>query len=172
VGGWAPQPMLPFQAIRGKQGPWLASAFTPLLHRLPSTPACREVTTTQFGTPHWWQQPASQPTTAHAPACRVRAGSIVNWLQRTLCQGVTYTQLNQEAEDVPPGCDGLLALDHFQVQPLPGGLDWLLVWRLCKAELPPLATCRSIRVGHRSPVPLPPFVLQLLHATHKCVCCK
>uniref|UniRef100_A0A7S3VPG9 glycerol kinase n=1 Tax=Dunaliella tertiolecta TaxID=3047 RepID=A0A7S3VPG9_DUNTE len=42
-------------------------------------------------------------------------GSIVHWLKRTLCgPDVTYDTLNAEAEEVPPGCDGLLALDHFQ----------------------------------------------------------
>ena len=43
------------------------------------------------------------------------AGSIVNWLKRELCPGASYDQLNQEAAVIPPGCDGLLALDHFQV---------------------------------------------------------
>jgi len=41
----------------------------------------------------------------------------VHWLKRTLCgPEVTYDMLNAEAEAVPPGCDGLLALDHFQVR--------------------------------------------------------
>jgi hypothetical protein len=56
-------------------------------------------------------------------------GSIVAWFRRTLCGGfpdgamarlpaghdVSYGQLNEEAEAVPPGCDGVVCLDHFQV---------------------------------------------------------
>eukprot|EP00953_Heterococcus_sp_UTEX-ZZ885_P012513 7180-Heterococcus_DN1.PRE.1 len=49
-------------------------------------------------------------------------GSIINWFKRTLCTSttddnsstVTYKQLDQEASDIPIGCEGLLCLDHFQ----------------------------------------------------------
>jgi hypothetical protein len=44
-------------------------------------------------------------------------GSIVAWFKRELCGGsVNYATLNQEAEAVPPGCDGVSCLDHFQVR--------------------------------------------------------
>ncbi|KAI8476673.1 MAG: hypothetical protein J3K34DRAFT_516264 [Monoraphidium minutum] len=42
-------------------------------------------------------------------------GSAVNWLRRGLMGGgVDYADLNAEAEGVPPGCEGLVCLDHFQ----------------------------------------------------------
>ncbi len=40
-------------------------------------------------------------------------GSVINWL-RQIGGGVDLTVLNQEAEALAPGCDGLLVLDHFQ----------------------------------------------------------
>ncbi|GBF92749.1 carbohydrate kinase [Raphidocelis subcapitata] len=42
-------------------------------------------------------------------------GSVINWLRRALLgEGVGYGELNEEAAAVPPGCEGLVALDHFQ----------------------------------------------------------
>ena len=44
-------------------------------------------------------------------------GSIVNWFKRTLVPpDVGYDELNAEAGAVPPGCEGLACLDHFQVR--------------------------------------------------------
>lgn len=54
-------------------------------------------------------------------------GSIVAWLRRELLGGggsgegcggggVDYATLNAEAAAVPPGCEGLTALDHFQAR--------------------------------------------------------
>ncbi len=43
-------------------------------------------------------------------------GSVVAWFRRTLCApGTSYAQLDAEAAAVPPGSEGLVALDHFQV---------------------------------------------------------
>eukprot|EP00951_Prasinocladus_malaysianus_P013765 scaffold104604_cov52-Prasinocladus_malaysianus.AAC.4 len=41
-------------------------------------------------------------------------GSIVNWF-RKLAKEDDYSDLNQLAEALPPGSEGLVALDHFQV---------------------------------------------------------
>ena len=41
-------------------------------------------------------------------------GSIVNWLKRLAGAGFDLAGLNNEASKLEPGCDGLLALDHFQ----------------------------------------------------------
>ena len=41
-------------------------------------------------------------------------GSIINWFRKLINED-SYEDLNQLAEAVPPGCEGLLALDHFQV---------------------------------------------------------
>ncbi len=62
---------------------------------------------------------------------------MVHWFKRTLCGpegAVSYDQLNQEAQAVPPGCDGLLCLDHFQVRQgsrRPGDVCWVRagLWR-------------------------------------------
>lgn len=40
-------------------------------------------------------------------------GSIVAWLKR-ICGESDYEQLNREAAEIAPGCDGVLCLDHFQ----------------------------------------------------------
>ncbi|KAG2438453.1 hypothetical protein HYH02_010908 [Chlamydomonas schloesseri] len=55
------------------------------------------------------------------PGCSVieggqtSTGSVINWFKRTLCgPGVSYAELDAEAAAVPPGCEGLTALDHFQ----------------------------------------------------------
>jgi ribulose kinase len=42
-------------------------------------------------------------------------GSIVNWF-RKLVNEDSYEELNKLAELIAPGCEGLLALDHFQVR--------------------------------------------------------
>jgi ribulose kinase len=66
-------------------------------------------------------------------------GSVVAWFKRTLCApDIDYHTLNQEAEGVPPGCDGLLCLDHFQVWSRTSrGLlifhPWI-GWRVCAAK--------------------------------------
>ncbi|MEW5300690.1 MAG: hypothetical protein WDW36_003602 [Sanguina aurantia] len=42
-------------------------------------------------------------------------GSVLAWFKRTLCgPGVSYADLDREAAQVPAGCEGLVALDHFQ----------------------------------------------------------
>ncbi|KAJ9524594.1 hypothetical protein QJQ45_024192 [Haematococcus lacustris] len=44
-------------------------------------------------------------------------GSVVHWFKRTLCGppgSLDYATLDQEAAAVPPGCQGLTCLDHFQ----------------------------------------------------------
>lgn len=41
-------------------------------------------------------------------------GSIVNWLGRLGGASFDLAALNAEAAALPPGCDGLLVLDHFQ----------------------------------------------------------
>ncbi|KAG2433666.1 hypothetical protein HXX76_008037 [Chlamydomonas incerta] len=55
------------------------------------------------------------------PGCSVieggqtSTGSVINWFKRTLCPpGLSYSELDAEAAAVPPGCEGLTALDHFQ----------------------------------------------------------
>lgn len=40
-------------------------------------------------------------------------GSIVAWFRR-MCQELDYEQLNREAMQIAPGCDGVICLDHFQ----------------------------------------------------------
>lgn len=43
-------------------------------------------------------------------------GSVLAWFKRTLCgPGVSYADLDREAAQIPAGCEGLVALDHFQV---------------------------------------------------------
>lgn len=41
-------------------------------------------------------------------------GSIINWLRRIAGGSLDLGALNEEAARLPPGSDGLLALDHFQ----------------------------------------------------------
>jgi ribulose kinase len=41
-------------------------------------------------------------------------GSIINWLRRLAGGSLDLAALNEEAARLQPGCDGLLALDHFQ----------------------------------------------------------
>lgn len=40
-------------------------------------------------------------------------GSIIAWLKR-LCEESDYEALNEEAQRIEPGCDGVVCLDHFQ----------------------------------------------------------
>eukprot|EP00955_Chlamydomonas_euryale_P095460 364938-Chlamydomonas_euryale.AAC.31 len=54
------------------------------------------------------------PVPRNFPAL-ARTGTIVNWFKRTLVGPETsYSVLDAEAAAVPPGCDGLSCLDHFQ----------------------------------------------------------
>jgi ribulokinase len=41
-------------------------------------------------------------------------GSAIAWFRRHLAPGISYAELDREATDVPIGCDGLVAQDHFQ----------------------------------------------------------
>lgn len=41
-------------------------------------------------------------------------GSAVAWFRRHLAPGMSYAELDREAAEVPIGCDGLVAQDHFQ----------------------------------------------------------
>lgn len=41
-------------------------------------------------------------------------GSIINWLRRLAGGNFDLARLNEEAASLPPGAEGLLALDHFQ----------------------------------------------------------
>ena len=44
-------------------------------------------------------------------------GSIIRWLRDILGQqGVSYKDLDREAASIPPGCDGLIGLETFQVR--------------------------------------------------------
>ena len=44
-------------------------------------------------------------------------GSIIRWLRDILGQqGVSYKDLDREAVSIPPGCDGLIGLETFQVR--------------------------------------------------------
>jgi ribulokinase/ribulose-phosphate 3-epimerase len=41
-------------------------------------------------------------------------GSVIAWFKRTFAPDVDYATLEEEAAAVPPGCEGVIALDHFQ----------------------------------------------------------
>jgi ribulokinase len=41
-------------------------------------------------------------------------GSVIKWFTSNFVAGTDYSELNRAAADIPPGADGLLALDHFQ----------------------------------------------------------
>ncbi|MDA8251947.1 MAG: FGGY-family carbohydrate kinase [Rhodospirillales bacterium] len=41
-------------------------------------------------------------------------GSVVNWLRRLVGGTLDFASLNEAAAKLPPGAEGLLALDHFQ----------------------------------------------------------
>ena len=48
--------------------------------------------------------------------CACLSGSIINWFKTNLvAPDVSYDALNSEAERLPAGCEGLLCIDHFQV---------------------------------------------------------
>ena len=46
-------------------------------------------------------------------------GSVINWFKRNFAPDASYDELNAEARDIPPGCDGLLSQDHFQGNRMP-----------------------------------------------------
>jgi ribulose kinase len=46
-------------------------------------------------------------------------GSIIKWFLTNFCAGTSYTELNDAAERIRPGADGLLVLDHFQGNRMP-----------------------------------------------------
>lgn len=51
-------------------------------------------------------------------------GSIVRWLNSSIVGEAGwpgYQALNAAAADIPPGCEGLLCCDHFQVCRVQGG---------------------------------------------------
>ncbi|GLI64537.1 hypothetical protein VaNZ11_007831 [Volvox africanus] len=55
------------------------------------------------------------------PGCHVieggqtSTGSVIAWFRRTCCApNTSYAELDREAAEVAPGCEGLVALDHFQ----------------------------------------------------------
>ena len=41
-------------------------------------------------------------------------GSVLSWFRRTLAPDCSFAQLDAEAANVPPGCDGLLCQEHWQ----------------------------------------------------------
>lgn len=41
-------------------------------------------------------------------------GSVIAWFKRTFAEGVDFDTLNAQAASLPPGAEGLLAVDHFQ----------------------------------------------------------
>jgi ribulokinase len=41
-------------------------------------------------------------------------GSVIAWFKRSFAPGMDFDQLNAEAAALPPGAEGLLAVDHFQ----------------------------------------------------------
>ena len=41
-------------------------------------------------------------------------GSVIKWFTSHFAAGIDYNELNRAAAEIPPGADGLLALDHFQ----------------------------------------------------------
>jgi sugar (pentulose or hexulose) kinase len=41
-------------------------------------------------------------------------GSVIAWFKRHFADGMSYEALNAAAADLPPGAEGLLAVDHFQ----------------------------------------------------------
>jgi ribulose kinase len=46
-------------------------------------------------------------------------GSIIKWFLTNFCAGASHAELNDAAERVGPGADGLLVLDHFQGNRMP-----------------------------------------------------
>jgi ribulose kinase len=41
-------------------------------------------------------------------------GSVIAWFKRHFAEAMSYEALNAAAADLPPGAEGLLAVDHFQ----------------------------------------------------------
>jgi ribulose kinase len=41
-------------------------------------------------------------------------GSVIAWFKRNFAEGIDFDRLNAEAAALPPGAEGLLAVDHFQ----------------------------------------------------------
>jgi len=41
-------------------------------------------------------------------------GSVIAWFKRHFAEHISFEQLNAEADALPPGAEGLLAVDHFQ----------------------------------------------------------
>ena len=84
---------------------------------------CTDPGMPRLDTPHPLRLPACSPcTTSPCPVCQVEGGqtstgSVVAWYRRLLGfeEGQGYEELNAAAEAVPPGSEGVLCLDHFQV---------------------------------------------------------
>ena len=67
------------------------------------------------GSGHWGTYMSSvYPNKPVIEGGQTSTGSIVNWLKRNFLESHTYDALNAAAADLPPGCEGLLVLDHFQ----------------------------------------------------------
>lgn len=41
-------------------------------------------------------------------------GSVIAWFKRNFAEGIDFDRLNHDAAALPPGAEGLLAVDHFQ----------------------------------------------------------
>lgn len=41
------------------------------------------------------------------------AGAVLEWFKKKFCEGLGYKELNEIAEKVPAGCEGLIALPHL-----------------------------------------------------------
>jgi ribulose kinase len=46
-------------------------------------------------------------------------GSIIKWFTNNFCATASLKELNEAAQRIPPGADGLVALDHFQGNRMP-----------------------------------------------------
>ena len=53
------------------------------------------------------------PETWHLTGVMLSAGGSLHWYRDTLAPGVAFAELLREAEDVPPGCDGLQFLPYL-----------------------------------------------------------
>lgn len=74
------------------------------------------VTDTPVNRPGVWgsYQDAVYPGRSVLEGGQTSTGSIINWFRREFVHDRDYDALNAEAANIPPGSDGLLALDHFQ----------------------------------------------------------
>lgn len=45
---------------------------------------------------------------------QISAASVLDWYQNNFYQGDSYETIIRQAEEIPIGCDGLVALDFFQ----------------------------------------------------------